>query len=169
MSVYPPAKHIDVTHFFKQPEPRQDKLFQHKMLTKPLFDYVIHVKEPLRKALSSAKSFPDILLILLYAFLFAWKIKRHIGKVTKENTIFVSTHNLIDERAELLKHHHNSHCDAMLGTAYDVALAVTGHDPYYEWLYRWHCWQVVNQYIAGRIPPLEEPPKDLKKCWRYER
>jgi len=162
VDIYPPTNALDVTHFFVAGLKQQD-LFQHKMLTKPMFDYVInHIKAPFQKALESRKSIP----ILIYAFLFAWRIKKHIGKVTKENTIFVSTHNLIDEKEEFFQHHQNPHNNAMFNTGYDIMIAVDGHDPYYEWLYRWHCWQVVKQYHDGKLPALEAPPKDLSKCWR---
>ena len=155
------SKAIDLTHFLRGGF-KQKNLFQHKMLTKPNFDYVVkYIKLPLQKAMESRKIIP----ILIYAFLFALRIQRRIGKVTKENTIFVSTHNLIDEKEWFFSHHHNPHNDPMFKTIYDIAVAVTGHDPYYEYLYREHCWQIVGLYKAGKLPELDEPPEELKKCW----
>ena len=166
MDIYPPAHHLDASHFFEAGLRQQD-LFQHKVLTKPMFDYIVqHVKLPLNKALIAKRTIFGLVCIIWNAYLFAYKIKKHIGEVTKENTIYISTHNLIEEKEDFFKHHHNKHNDRMLDTVYDIGIAVTGHDPYYEWLYRRHCWEIVKQYLSGRLPPLETPPKDLGKCWK---
>ena len=164
--VYPPTSHIDPIPFWSQPSPCQEKLFSHRMLASPLRKYVIEeIKDPLRKALIAGKSFPHLVMTFITIIVTAWKIRKYVGKVTRENSVFRNVHVLLD-LAQLVKGcHHNPGREAMVNSATEIAIAVIEHDPYYRHIAYSMANYIINQAEAGRWVTLSEPPPALKSYW----
>ena len=163
-------KFIDATHFFSQPAPCfQEKLFSYRMLASPLRKYVIDkIKDPLRIALEKTGSFWSYIVLFFVIIQTADRIRGKVGKVTKENSIYVTTHRLLEHKERFMELHHNKGRDRMMEAAYDIAIAVNEHDNYYQFIIGEEAEQVFRDILSGKWPLNEEPPKVLKPCWNKE-
>lgn len=165
--VYPPTEHIDPVPFFSQPNPCQSKLFSHRMLASPLRSLVIaKIKDPLRKALEAGKSFPEIVCLLIMVLLTAWRIRKHVGKVTYQNSVFKNTHVILDMGELIHECYHNKMRSKMVESAIEVIAAIGEHDPHYRHiLYCLALYVIKRAAEGGWITNIESVPKDLKPCW----
>ncbi len=165
--VYPPNPHIAPVPFWSQPDARQEKLFAHKMLLPPLRQYVIKkIKDPLRKALIARQSFLNLVVVLITIIVVAWRLRKHVGKVTKENSVFKNVHIMLD-LAELVKQcHHNRGRDLMLNSFNEIGVAICAHDPYWRYIAFKMADYLIKQAEAGNwVMTDEPPPKVLAPCW----
>ncbi len=168
-TIYPPTNRIDVTPFFSQPDACQEKLFQHRMLAKPLRQYVIeNIKDPLRIALLKADSFLSLVVLFFVIVRSAWRIRGKIGKVTKENSVFVTTHLLLEHKEEFKRRCHLHGRKDMILSAYDIVTAENEHDPVYQFFLTWEGTKIAKDILAGKWPEYAEPPIDLKPYWNTE-
>lgn len=158
---------VDASIFFSQPDACQEKLFSYRMLG-PFRKYVIGVKDTLRVAIEKAGSFWSLILLFIVMVQTAYKIRNKVGKVTKENSVYISTHRLLEHREKLAQLHKNPGRSGMCDNAFDILIAVNEHDPYYGYLMGWEAEQIANDINTGRWPPKGEPPKVLKPCWNKE-
>ena len=79
----------DYSHFIQAGKPMEE-LIINRALTGKLREYVIKtVKAPLEKAIILA----------------AWLIEKKVGKITKENTVRVETHGVLDIRDWFFEHY----------------------------------------------------------------
>ena len=105
---------LDVKPYFSQPIATQDMLISEKMLIGKWRNYVIEkAKDPLRIALEKSGSFWSYIVLFFIILRTANRLRKNIGKVTKENTIFSLTHLLIDKKELFSKMHHNPCRDKM--------------------------------------------------------
>jgi len=169
MNVYPPTNRIDATAFFGQSDACQEKLFQHRMLAHPLRQYVIEkIKDPLRVALLKVDSFWSLIVLFLVVLQTSWRIKDKVGKVTKENSVYVSTHRLIEHKERFIRLHHHGARKKMIEAAFDIVIAENEHDPYYQFIISDEAEQITKDINSGGWPKFGEPPKDLKPYWINE-
>jgi len=168
--VYPPTARIDPTPFFSQTDACQDKLFSHRMLASPLRQYVIEkIKDPLRVALEKTGSLWSYVVLFFIIFQTAKRLKKHVGKVTKENSVYVTTHRLLEHKERFMRLHHHGTRTKMLLAVYDIIIAENEHDPYYQYILSWEAEGIAKDVISGRWPRYSEPPKDLRPYWDYEK
>lgn len=159
---------LDASHFFAQPDSCQEKLFSYRMLG-PFRKYVIgEVKNPLRFALEKTSSFWSLVVLFFTVIQTAYRIKSKVGKVTKGNSLYISTHRLLEYKEKLEKLHHNPGRDRMMEAAFDIIIAGNEHDNYYQYILGWVAEQVASDVWSGRWPPNGEPPKVLEPCWNKE-
>tara|TARA_Y100000310_G_C20590480_1_gene767740 strand:+ start:185 stop:649 length:465 start_codon:yes stop_codon:yes gene_type:complete len=141
------------------------------MLSFPLRDYVIkNIKDPLRRSLTAGSSFYCLVKVFITILVTAWKIRKHVGKVTKENSVFRNVHVFLD-LAELVKEcHHNQSRELMLNSANEIAIAIVEHDPYWRYIFYRMVTYLIRQAEVGRwVLADEPPPKALKPCWDEEK
>jgi len=163
------SKMVDATHFFNQPHPDQTKLFLHKMLSFPLRDYVIKkIKDPLRIAILKAGSFWSYIILFYVIIQSARRLSKKVGKVTKENSIYITTHLLLEHKERFKQIHHNPGRDRMIESAFDIIIAGNEHDVYYQYILGWEAKQIYNDIQAGRWPLDTRLPKVLSPCWKKE-
>ena len=156
---------IDLSYFAKG-KFDQTRLICHRMLASPLRKYVIEkIKDPLRAALEKADSFWSIIVLMVVVIQTANKLRGKVGKLTKENCIFISTHRILEHKERFQQIHHNQGRDKVMLAAYDIWAAVNEHDAYYRYPIGWEVRQIANDMVAGRWPVDTEPPNVLKPCW----
>ena len=169
--VYPATAHIDPEPFFSQPDACQSKLFSHRMLAAPLRYYVIEkIKDPLRKALEAGKSFPQLVALLITIMITAWRIRKHVGKVTHYNSVWKNTHVLLDLGILISQCHHNKMRAKMLDSAIEVIVAIAEHDPYWRHILYSGVNYLIKRANEGKwITVNEGVPEVLKPWWDEEK
>lgn len=169
--VYPPNPHIDPAPFFSQPDACQGKLFSHRMLASPLRQVVIaKIKDPLRVALENAKGFPSLVILFWTILMTAWRIRKHVGKVTKYNSVYKLTHVILDLAGVVKECHLNSARAIMMNSALEILAAVNEHDRYYQTPLMRSLQYIIKKVEAGELS-LEPDPlhKDIAHCWNEKR
>ena len=164
--VYPPTRHIDPAPFFSRPGWKQTDLFQHKMLAQPLRQRVIEIKDGLRIVLSKGASFWNLVLVFVHILLMAWRIRKYVGKVTKQNAVYKNVHVMLD-LADLIKQcHRNPSREPMVNSSMEIAEAIVEHDSYYRGIFYRMVYYIHKKIEAGEwILDIEPFPKDLAHCW----
>ncbi len=148
----------------------QTKLFSHRMLAFPLRNYVIEkIKDPLRVAILKEGSFWSLIFLFFVVVRMASRLRGKVGKVTKENSIYITTHRLIEHRERFKQLHHNPGRERMLLAAYDIIIAGNEHDPYYQYILGWEARQIANDINSGMWPVDVRLPEVLRPCWDKEK
>uniref|UniRef100_A0A6M3KZD2 Uncharacterized protein n=1 Tax=viral metagenome TaxID=1070528 RepID=A0A6M3KZD2_9ZZZZ len=164
--VYPLTNHIDPIPFFEAGN-KQGDLFSHKMLSYPLRDIVIEkIKAPMMDSLKAGKSFPNLVMVFVTLLITAWRIRKYVGKVTKENSVFKNVHVWLDAIEMVKECHHNQGRDLMVNSAMEIIAAIIEHDHYYRGIAYRIAGFIIKKAEAGEWIVEPDPPQnEFKKCW----
>ena len=145
------------------PLKKEDILVAHRMLSRPLRDYVIReIKAPLQNALTTAKRVSDVFKVLI---LVGKRFKQKFGEITKENTVYPNTHIRMDIRDKFFKYLNNKTKEEMLGCGWTLYIAECEHDRFYRYFDEWYLEERIKAVLSGEWQPrLEGWPEP--KYWK---
>ena len=153
---------IDLTYFWNS-KGKQEDLFQYKMLGTYRRD-VIEIKDKLRVSIENSKSFISYVSLLITVLLTAYRIHKRVGKVTKENAAFITTHRLLEHKERFMRIHTNANRGLMIEKVFDIIIAVNESDLYYAGVLNDEAKQISEDIVSGRWPDIGIP-KVLRPCW----
>jgi len=163
--IYPATNQIDPIPFFEAGG-TQEKLFSHRMLSYPLRDTVINIKDVLRKALITSMSFPNLAMVFISVIMTAWRIRKYVGKVTKENSVFKNVHVWLDATQMVKECHHNPGRELMVNSAMEITAAIMEHDHYYRGIAYRIAKFIIKKAEAGEWVVEPDPPlNEFKTAW----
>ena len=159
------SKHIDASYLFADKEATQADLYQHKMLA-AMREPVIEIKDCLRKAIISGKSFPELCSVFAMVVVTAWRMRRTVGKVQKSNTLFRNTHNLIDIFQLIKECHNNNNRNEMINSAGEILISVVETDRYYGHIFYMIAKAIIKLAESGKwVTEDDGVPAVLAPCW----
>ena len=164
---------IDLAPYYTQAEPKQTHLLSYQMLTTYRTYVEKKIKDPIRKALITGKSFTQLIGVIKVAV-------SRLPTITDKNTAFKNTHNLakVEERffefeknpnhPRGVKEYPNFGRDSMFRAVFKMFEAEYEHDGYYRWRADWFIEQVIIMVLTGEW--LSRPQGwPHPKWWREEK
>ncbi len=105
----------------------------YQMICQRSGEVITQIKAPLQKAILSA----------------AFAFSERFGKITKANTVSVTTHSLIDIRNKFLSFESNKGREPLFQAAFTLLTAEVEHDPYYRYRFDWLIEEVLKKLLEG--------------------
>lgn len=131
---------------YGSPLKKENIQFAHRMLSNPLRNYVIKkIKAPLQK------------VIIL--------VGKRLPALTRENTIYRNTHNLMDIEDKFFEYFNNGSKEEMFRCAWKMFKAECEHDRAYRYPWEWFVEELIKKVLSGEWEPrLEGWPEP--KYWK---